>query len=81
MVCRKCASENQRSLNAVLVASCREFDNLNRTPFHTCGTIWVGLACGDTEFVIPAAELEMLKRKAPEPKLQSGPDEDGTLNR
>jgi len=81
MVCKKCASENQRSLNAELVASYREFDNMNRAPFYVYQTIWVCLDCGHTELVIPAAELEKLKQTAPEPKLQSGPDEDGTPKR
>jgi hypothetical protein len=81
MVCKKCASENQRSLDAELVASYREFENLNRTPFYICQTIWVCLDCGHTELVIPAAELETLKQKPSEPKLQSDPDGDGTLNR
>jgi hypothetical protein len=80
MVCKKCTSENQRSLNAELVASYREFENLNRTPFYVSQTIWVCLDCGHTELVIPAAELETLKREASEPKSQSGSDGDGTVN-
>jgi hypothetical protein len=81
MVCTKCASENQRSLNAELVASYREFENLNRSPFYVCQTIWVCLDCGHTELVIPAAELETLRRGTSEPRSQSGSDADGTVNR
>lgn len=78
MVCKKCASKNQRSFNGELVASYREFENVNRTPFYVCQTIWVCLDCGHTEVTVPASELEKLKRGASEQLRNS--DGDGSLS-
>ena len=62
MSCKACKSENVRKLNGELTASVSTLKALSVSPLYVCQNILVCLNCGFAELVIPASELESLKR-------------------
>jgi hypothetical protein len=62
MTCKVCASENLQELAGELSASFPDMKRANIQPIYVCQQVVVCLDCGLAEIVIPAAELELLKR-------------------
>jgi len=61
MVCAKCSSDRQRTLNAEITTSFSTLKDLNRSPFYFCQHITVCLDCGHTELSIPRPDLNRLQ--------------------
>jgi len=62
MACKTCASENLQRLTAELSASSPHLDEVNHPPIYVCQELSVCLDCGFSELVIPAPELEQLRK-------------------
>lgn len=62
MTCKACASENLQELTGELSASFPDIKRSNIQPLYVCQRVVVCLDCGFTELVIPAAELELLRK-------------------
>jgi hypothetical protein len=71
MACKKCASENLQKLTAELTASSRHVDEVKHPPIYVYEELLVCLDCGFSEIVIPGAELEQLRKRAPSPRRRS----------
>jgi hypothetical protein len=63
MLCKTCASENLQKLAGELTASFLDVKRSNLPPLYECQDVLVCLDCGFAEIVIPAPELELLKRR------------------
>jgi hypothetical protein len=57
-----CASENLQELAGELSASFPDLKRSKIPPIYVCQRVIVCLDCGVAEIVIPAAELELLKK-------------------
>jgi hypothetical protein len=62
MACKMCRSENLQELEGELSASFPDIKRSNIQPIYVCQRVVACLDCGFTELIIPAAELELLKR-------------------
>ena len=62
MSCKACKSETLQKLEGELTVSQPSLKALRVSPVYVCGSIVVCLACGFTELVIPARELQLLKK-------------------
>lgn len=62
MPCKACKSENLQKLDGELTVSIGNLEALNVSPVYVCQTVLVCLDCGFAELVIPAGELQSLKR-------------------
>jgi hypothetical protein len=62
LACKMCASLNVQELTGELSASFPDIRRANLPPLYVCKEIVVCLDCGFTELVIPAPELERLKK-------------------
>lgn len=62
MACKMCASLNLQKLTGELSASFPDVMRANLPPLYVCKEVVVCLDCGFTELVIPAPELERLKK-------------------
>ncbi len=62
MTCKVCASENLQELDGELSASFPDVNRSNIQPIYVCQRVIVCLDCGFAELVIPATELELLKK-------------------
>jgi hypothetical protein len=62
MACKVCASANLQELTGELSASFPDLKRANLPPVYVCKEVLVCLDCGFTELVIPAQELEQLKK-------------------
>jgi hypothetical protein len=62
MACKRCASENLQELEGELSASFPDIKRSNVQPIYVCQRVVACLDCGFTELVIPASELELLKK-------------------
>jgi hypothetical protein len=62
LACKMCASLNVQELTGELSASFPDIKRANLPPIYVCKEIVVCLDCGFTEIVIPASELERLKK-------------------
>lgn len=62
MACKACASANLQELTGELSASFSDVKQANLSPVYVCQEVVVCLDCGFTELVIPAHELDQLKR-------------------
>jgi hypothetical protein len=62
MLCKTCASENLQKLAGELTASFVDVKRSNLPPLYVCQEVFVCLDCGFAEIVIPAPELELLKK-------------------
>lgn len=68
MLCKACKSENLQKLDGELSASLPGINGLNVPPLYVCQSVVVCLDCGVAELVIPAGELQILKKGAASPK-------------
>ena len=62
MACKMCASANLQRLKGELSASFPELQRGTLPPIYVCEDVVVCLDCGFAELVIPAPELERLKK-------------------
>jgi hypothetical protein len=62
VACKKCASLNLQTLTGELAASFPDVESANLPPIYVCKDVVVCLDCGFAELVIPAPELERLKK-------------------
>jgi hypothetical protein len=62
MVCKTCGSENLQKLAGELTASFLDVKRANLPPLYVCQDVLVCLDCGSAEILIPAPELELLKK-------------------
>jgi hypothetical protein len=62
MACKACASANLQKLTGELSASFSDVKRANLSPVYVCQEVVVCLDCGFTELIIPAHELEQLKK-------------------
>jgi hypothetical protein len=62
VACKLCASVNTQKLTGELSASFPDIKSANLPPIYVCKEVVVCLDCGFTELVIPAPELERLKK-------------------
>ena len=62
MACKECKSENLQTLDGELTVSQPDLKGLNVPPVYVCKSILICLDCGFTELVIPANELQLLKK-------------------
>ena len=62
MACKACASTNTQELTGELSASFPDVKKANVPPIYVCREVLVCLDCGFAELVIPATELERLKK-------------------
>ena len=62
MACRVCKSENTQKFEGELTASLPDLKGLQVPPTYICQSVLVCLDCGFAELVIPANELQALKK-------------------
>ena len=62
MSCKKCASTHQQNFQGELTVAFPGTERLNLSPVYVCQKTLVCLECGYTELVIPATELEKLRK-------------------
>jgi hypothetical protein len=62
MACKVCASQNIQKLKGELSASFPDVKRANLPPVYVCQELMVCLNCGFAELVIPAPDLERLKK-------------------
>ena len=62
MSCKRCASTDLQDFEGELTASFLGIRALNLSPVYVCQSICVCLVCGYTELLIPAPELERLRK-------------------
>jgi len=62
MACKGCASANLQRLRGELSASFPDLKRANLPPIYVCQEVMVCLDCGFAELVIPAPELDRLKK-------------------
>jgi len=63
MPCKACKSENLQKLDAELTASLPTLKGLRVPPLYICQSVLVCLDCGFAELVVPASELQTLKKE------------------
>jgi hypothetical protein len=64
MACNRCGSENQEEFSGEFAASFSGIENINQRPVYVCQRIFICLDCGQTELMVPAAELKRLRESA-----------------
>jgi hypothetical protein len=64
MVCKKCASTNDRRFKAELTAAFKEIEDLNQAQVYMSQDILICLDCGHAELAFPAKALELLRRSS-----------------
>jgi hypothetical protein len=62
MACKMCASANVQRFKGELSASFPDLQRATLPPIYVCQEVVVCLDCGFAELVIPAPELERLKK-------------------
>jgi hypothetical protein len=62
VACKACTSTNTQELTGELSASFPDAKRANLPPIYVCNEVVVCLDCGFAELVIPAPELERLKK-------------------
>jgi hypothetical protein len=62
MACKACASADLQKLTGELSASFTDVQRANLAPVYVCQEVVVCLDCGFAELIIPAPELEQLKK-------------------
>jgi predicted nucleic-acid-binding Zn-ribbon protein len=62
MPCKKCASTHQQEFQGELTVAFPGAERLNLSPVYVCQKTLVCLDCGYTELVVPATELEKLRK-------------------
>jgi len=62
MPCKMCASANLQRLKGELSASFPDLQRATFPPIYVCQEVMVCLDCGFAELVIPAPEIERLKK-------------------
>jgi hypothetical protein len=62
MSCKKCASTHQQDFQGELAVAFPGKERLNLSPVYVCQKTLVCLDCGYTELVVPATELEKLRK-------------------
>jgi hypothetical protein len=62
MPCTKCASTHQQEFQGELTVAFPGKEGLDVPPVYICQKTLVCLDCGYTEIVVPAAELEQLRK-------------------
>jgi hypothetical protein len=63
MACKRCGSENQEEFSGEFAASFSGIENINQRPVYVCQRIFICLACGHTELMVPEAELKRLRKR------------------
>jgi hypothetical protein len=64
MACQRCGSVVQQELDTELSASFPNVEKINFSPVYFTQRIFVCLECGFARLMIPAAELERLRKGA-----------------
>ena len=62
MSCKVCKSQNLQKLDGELTVSQPSLKALRVSPVYVCDSVLICLDCGFTELVIPARELQSLKK-------------------
>ncbi len=62
MPCKKCASTHQQEFRGELTVAFPGAERLNLSPIYVCQKTLVCLDCGYTKLVVPANELEKLRK-------------------
>jgi hypothetical protein len=62
MACKSCGSDKQQYFSGELSVAFLAIEKLKRAPVYVIQKIPVCLDCGYTELIVPAAELEQLRR-------------------
>lgn len=62
MACKVCGCENLQRLDGELTVSLPSLKALKAPPIYVCQSVVVCLECGFSELVIPATELQSLKK-------------------
>jgi len=62
MSCKKCASTHQQDFQAELTVAFPGKEGLNLSPVYVCQKTVVCLDCGYTELLLPASQLEQLRK-------------------
>jgi hypothetical protein len=62
MPCNKCASTRQQEFQSELTVAFPGKERLNLPPVYICQKTLVCLDCGYSEIVVPATELESLRK-------------------
>jgi hypothetical protein len=62
MPCKACKSENLQRVDGELTASLPDLKGLKTLPVYVCQDVLICLDCGFAELVIPANELQSLKK-------------------
>lgn len=75
MACRACSSENQQSFSGELTIAFPGVEKLNQSPVYVCQKTLVCLDCGYSEVVVPAPQLDKLRKgmegSGPKNKIRS----------
>jgi hypothetical protein len=62
MLCKKCASTRQQNFSGELAVAFSGIERIGHSPVYICQKVLVCLDCGYAELVIPATELEKLRK-------------------
>jgi hypothetical protein len=62
MVCKRCGSKNQQKFTGELSVSFSSIENINQRPVYVCQSIFICLVCGYADLMVPADELERLRK-------------------
>jgi len=62
VACRVCRSENQKTFSGELALAFPGVKRIDLPPVYVCQKTWVCLDCGYIELVLPAIELERLRK-------------------
>jgi len=63
--CRHCQSENQETFSGEIALHFRGLERLDKPIVWVFEDVSVCLACGDSQFVVPKTELEVLRTVMP----------------
>ena len=65
MICKRCASDSQRSFNGEIAVHFPLVDGLRQPIVWVFPKLAVCLACGSAEFIVPERELRVLVQGTP----------------
>jgi hypothetical protein len=64
MPCKQCASTHQQDFQGELTVAFAGKERINLSPVYVCQKTLVCLDCGYTELVVPAPQLEQIRKGA-----------------
>ena len=65
MICKRCASDSQRSFNGEIAIHFPGLNGLDKPIVWVFPNLAVCLACGSAEFIVPERELRVLVQGVP----------------